>query len=302
MVAVERVFESSVEASARVSQGIVQARGAASGSKVNCTNPLIIQRMVVPCGQCRECRIARSKEWAIRILHEINYFEKKCFITLTYDDDHLPHHGSLDKAEFTLFLKRLRKAVDVKVKYFACGEYGEEFNRPHYHAIILGLDVCDSDDIDNSWGMGLVNIGSVTFGSVRYVADYLQKKWEIVKGHFFDTRELPFQLQSQGLGKRYAVANKNQMIQNKKITLNGEMMPIPRYYRKVLEIGTEVLAEESEISNIEYFAKHLKLCGINHGNRLSDSEKVSLYKSMKEERAQIKINRTGKMSQSHKGF
>ena len=92
----------------------------------------------VPCGHCLACRIARTREWTVRLLHESEFWEDTIFVTLTYDDEHLPSDRSLVPRDLTLFFKRLRKDLgDRKIKYYACGEYGDTFGRPHYHAIIL---------------------------------------------------------------------------------------------------------------------------------------------------------------------
>lgn len=94
----------------------------------------------VPCGQCIGCRLAHSRDWATRCMHEAHMHESSSFITLTYSPEHLPENGSLVRKHFTDFLKRLRKALgSVKIRYFGCGEYGSKLERPHYHAIIVGL-------------------------------------------------------------------------------------------------------------------------------------------------------------------
>lgn len=159
----------------------------------------------VPCGRCIGCRLEHSRQWAIRIMHETMMHVDNCFLTLTYDDDHLPGDGSLKKKHFQDFMKRLRKHLGFKVRYYHCGEYGEQNGRPHYHAVLFGFDVPDGTgrDIDESmrsqglykikvrdgefplfecpfltrvWGHGMVTMGSVTFESAAYVARYVTKK------------------------------------------------------------------------------------------------------------------------------
>jgi hypothetical protein len=63
----------------------------------------------LPCGQCVGCKLERSRQWAVRCMHEASLYENNCFVTLTLDDDHLPSDGSLDKDIFQRFMKRLRK-------------------------------------------------------------------------------------------------------------------------------------------------------------------------------------------------
>lgn len=145
----------------------------------------------VPCGQCVGCRLLRSRQWAMRCVHEASLHERNCFLTLTMDDEHLPRGGSLDKSVFQKFMKRLRKRFpDEKIRYFHCGEYGARTGRPHYHALVFGFDFPDkcragmrrgyqvwrSAILENLWPLGFSSIGSVTFESAAYVARYILKK------------------------------------------------------------------------------------------------------------------------------
>lgn len=167
-------------------------------------------KMTVPCGQCIGCRLDRSREWAIRCVHEASLYEENCFITLTYNPEHLPEDQNLNKSHFQKFIKRLRKKYpNKKIRYYHAGEYGEKcqecgenrFNcecttfikgigRPHYHAIIFNLNFADkkyfkevnkqilytSKTLDKIWGKGFTSIGTVTFESAAYVARYIMKK------------------------------------------------------------------------------------------------------------------------------
>lgn len=142
----------------------------------------------LPCGQCMGCRLERSRTWAFRCMHEAQSHEENHFITLTYHPDYLPKYGSLKPSHLQLFFKRLRDRQ--KVRYFACGEYGELNGRPHYHAIVYGLRLRDlvysktkngfrlytSSMLNEVWGLGNVEIGGVTFESAAYVARYICKK------------------------------------------------------------------------------------------------------------------------------
>lgn len=146
--------------------------------------------VAVPCGQCVGCRLERSRQWATRCVHEAQLYERNCFITLTYDDDHLPGDLSLNLAHFQKFMKRLRKRFGDGIRFFHCGEYGENFGRPHYHAIIFNLDFDDrvlfsqragvnlytSEMLSSLWPYGFCSIGDVTFDSAAYVARYCMKK------------------------------------------------------------------------------------------------------------------------------
>ena len=144
--------------------------GEALDYDMRCTSPVRIQiknkrgipdtrypdGLEVPCGKCMACRQQKRKEWSMRVLHESTEYRNECFTTLTYSDDNLPENGSLVKRDLQLFFKRLRKALppSQKIRYFACGEYGDTYFRPHYHTILfnLGLGEADQDIINNAWG------------------------------------------------------------------------------------------------------------------------------------------------------
>lgn len=149
------------------------------------------KKLQLPCGQCVGCRLERSRQWAVRCVHESQLHSENCFITLTYDQEHFPSDGGLQKRDFQLFIKRLRKYINPRrLRYFHCGEYGEENLRPHYHACIFGYDFPDrayftsnngfniyiSNILADLWPMGFSTIGDVTFESAAYVARYIMKK------------------------------------------------------------------------------------------------------------------------------
>ena len=154
----------------------------------------IDRRVDVPCGQCIGCRLEHSRQWAVRCVHEASLYDDNCFITLTYDDDHLPENGSLVKADYQKFMKRLRKRFGSGVRYFHCGEYGEKNGRPHHHACLFNFRFPDCERLDLAgrladlpplyisqslselWPFGLHTIGDVTFDSAAYVARYVTKK------------------------------------------------------------------------------------------------------------------------------
>lgn len=166
--------------------------------------------VTVACGQCIGCRLQRSLMWAVRCVHEAQLHEYNCFITLTYDDEHLPMHNTLVKEHFQKFMKRLRKKYTPKnpfsktnqkeawkeyhkknaIKYYHCGEYGEHTSRPHYHACIFNFQFKDlelwserdgvclyvSEELNDLWGLGYATVGDVTFESAAYTARYIMKK------------------------------------------------------------------------------------------------------------------------------
>lgn len=142
----------------------------------------------LPCGKCVGCRDRRAREWALRCVHEAQMHTHNSFITLTYSPEDLPNDGGLRVGDFQRFCKRLRKRMGP-FRFYHCGEYGEQNLRPHYHAILFGLDFHGdrvqvqekpyarfrSALLTEIWGLGHTDIGSVTYESAAYVARYVHK-------------------------------------------------------------------------------------------------------------------------------
>lgn len=190
--------------------------------------------MMVPCGKCMACRINRSQEWSQRMMHEAEFHDYNFFVTLTYSPECLPSDFGLHKDDFQRWLKRLRKSIDYKIKYFACGEYGETFGRPHYHAIIFGLEPDDVPLLSTCWKQGFVKVGTCTEYSTQYVSGYIQKKLIGKRAVEYEGREPPFQLVSQGLGLAHACANRSYYERKGVSRYRGHVKAIPRYYKKKL--------------------------------------------------------------------
>nr|DAU24590.1 MAG TPA: Replication associated protein [Microviridae sp.] len=179
--------------------------------------------MLIPCGQCIGCRIRQREDWTTRIELEARDYPKEevWFITLTYDDDHVPgmivKTGEImrkvqytwkpgekrpDSVQILLyediqkFLKRLRKAYRGKLRYFVAGEYGEQTARPHYHMILYGWRPTDLENLykihhngyytskwmEDQWKMGQIQIAQAVPETYRYVAGYVTKKMYEIDG------------------------------------------------------------------------------------------------------------------------
>lgn len=152
--------------------------------------PACDQRMTVPCGQCVGCRLERSRQWAVRCVHEAQMHDDNCFVTLTYDDDYLPYGETLHRPDFQKFMKRLIKNSRRKIRLFYCGEYGDDTLRPHYHACLFGYRPDDpelfstkgdyklytSKFLSKTWGLGHASFGELTFETAAYTARYCVKK------------------------------------------------------------------------------------------------------------------------------
>lgn len=226
--------------------------------------------VTVPCGRCIGCRLDYSAQWATRCVHEAQLHQANSFITLTYNDEHLPKDHSIHKEELQKFFKRIRKNTGQKLRYFACGEYGEKNNRPHYHAIIFGYDFPDktlwsksksgelifrSKELERAWSkegepIGHAAIGSVTFNSAAYVARYAMKKrkgtQEEKDEHYKildkETGEI-YQLEPEfclmsrrpGLGKEWLEKYKTDTNKDY-VTVERAIRKLPKYYDNILEI------------------------------------------------------------------
>lgn len=206
----------------------------------------------VPCGQCIGCRLERSRQWAIRCMHEASLYDDNCFITLTYDDAHLPSDGSVDVEHFQKFMKRLRKYFsDRSIRFFHCGEYGDEGGRPHYHACLFNLDFPDkklhcvqndnklytSNILSKLWPFGYSLIGSVTFESAAYVARYITKKvtGESSEDHYQGRKpEYVTMSRRPGLGKVWYDRFSSDIRNGDFVVVNGRKVGVPKFYDTLL--------------------------------------------------------------------
>ncbi len=213
----------------------------------------------LPCGQCVGCRLERSRQWAIRCSHEASLYEDNAFITLTYSDAHLPSDGSLNLVHFQKFIKRLRKQYGPKIRYYHCGEYGEKFKRPHYHACLFNFDFEDkklfqiknnnryytSEILQTLWPMGFSIIGDVTFQSAAYVARYIMKKingaaaenhyanpetGEILKPEYTTMSRRP------GIGSAWLKKYQSDVYPGDFVVMGGKKMKPPKYYDRQYEL------------------------------------------------------------------
>ena len=194
----------------------------------------------LPCGQCIGCRLERSRQWAVRCMHEASMHKSNCFVTLTYNDYYLPENGSLVKSDFQKFMKRLRKKVGTTVRYYYCGEYGENFGRPHYHVILFGYDFKDkflwrensngdkcyrSELLEQLWPFGISEIGDVTFQSAAYVARYVMKKrtGDVAKEYYGDRLpEYNDMSRRPGIGALWLEKYQNDVYPHDFVVMNGK--------------------------------------------------------------------------------
>ena len=241
----------------------------------------------LPCGQCVGCRLERSRQWAIRCMHEAHMHDENTFLTLTYDDDHLPEDGSLDVRHFQNFMKRLRQKYAGKlIRFYHCGEYGTATRRPHYHALLFGHRFGDelyskqsgsgepiytSRELDTIWGHGHCWTGTVTFESAAYVARYVMKKvtGEQAEDHY-EGRKPEYTTMSRrpGIGALYYQKYKEEVYPRDEIVINGKLVKPPKFYDKLHE------QENEEKVHTKVISKRKQLARKNADNNTPDRLRV----------------------------
>lgn len=221
-----------------------------------------IYNLTLPCGRCIGCRLERSRQWALRCIHEASLHEHNCFVTLTYSDENQPDDEGLHFRDVQLFLKRLRKRFPG-VRYYGCGEYGGQFGRPHWHIILFNLTFNDltlwkrsnadhslyrSATLEALWPYGYSSIGRVTFESAAYVARYIMKKVtgdpanrayqvvSIVTGEVINRRpEFNFMSLKPGIAAKWWAKYHNDVTSRDSVIHDGTPSKPPRYYDKLLK-------------------------------------------------------------------
>nr|WAE43919.1 MAG: replication initiator protein [Microviridae sp.] len=275
-----------------------------------CLTPIYVKSRAgpivpAPCGKCAQCLSIFREGWLIRLKEHSKLYDEKIFVTLTYDDEHLPMHGdwynmddgsqfrgSVNRRDCQLFFKRLRKDCrDKRISYYLVGEYGSRTMRPHYHAIIFGLGANDYEKIKRAWQVGNIHVGSVNDRSINYIC-----KYHLLRGKNPVGSESSFSLSSKLLGMNYVKNMKNWHTEYPSdrafYYLNGYKKNLPRYYRDKIysdedrkEIAIKIACmhhvkntdEADKESEVNYFKdKALKIEHINSTFKRKSEEGGSL--------------------------
>lgn len=252
----------------------------------------------IRCGQCAGCRLSRARDWAVRCMHEAQLHKANSFVTLTYAPDKLPENGSLRYRDFQLFMKRLRKS-GRKARFLMCGEYGEQYGRPHYHACLFGVgfpdrvllrrlpsgsDLYSSKELEGLWPHGFCSVGDVTFESAAYVARYVLKKQgdAVVRLGVLDTSTGELRARREeflrmslkpGVGARWYERFKGELVAHDGAVMAGHLVPVPAYYNKKFIDDPEV---DSDGLQFARYKKSLALESDNSYARLRVQEEVAL--------------------------
>lgn len=242
------------------------------------------------CGQCIGCRQKRAGAWTIRGVHESTLYEYNAFITLTYRDENLPPGNSLWYPDFQKFMKRFKSAVRYRqgsaaadgIRFFMCGEYGENFGRPHYHAVIFNYAFADqyvwrrspaghmlyrSPFLEELWTEGFAEIGSVTFDSIAYVARYIFKMitGDQAADHyawcdpetgeiFWRSPEFVQMSRRPGIAKAWFDRYYGDVFPHDIVVMNGGELAVPRYYSDLYERKT---ASVCNVDSRKHFSPQL---------------------------------------------
>lgn len=272
----------------------------------------------IPCGHCIGCRADQAKQWSDRLIMEMQYHDSAYFVTLTYNDFCMPRvhysdkmtgelkfdRGTLSKRDVQLFIKRLRKMrPDDHIRYYVCGEYGPQTDRPHYHGILFGLHLGDwklepfgksetgnqyfvCSELERIWNNGFVSIEPANEFTCKYVCNYVTKKIGVKPNAVYEAKGQlpPFALQSRrpGIGRQFYEEHRDEIMQTEVKylpTVNGSVaVRPPRYFRKLY------LEEEPELAD-EIAKRHLialddsedakaDLIGVNKETQLITRENV----------------------------
>lgn len=244
----------------------------------------------IKCGRCIGCRIDRSREWALRCVHEASLYTHNCFLTLTFDDEHINSEGTLVTADYQKFMKRLRnkaqgleEVIDAKggrkrpIRYYHVGEYGAKMERPHHHACIFNFDFLDkelwnvrkgvklfrSKFLEELWPYGFCTVGDVTFKSAAYCARYIMKKQIGGKDDRYrrvnkETGEVTMLKEEYttmslkpGIGKGWYEKYKGDCYPKDFVTHEGKKFRNPKYYERIFELENKKVLESIKKDRIK---------------------------------------------------
>lgn len=255
----------------------------------------------IPCGKCLDCRLQYARQWADRCVYESYYYpENECyFVTLTYNPESIVDvnseffAGTLVKEHLQKFFKRLRrnieyheKAYDKKIRYFACGEYGDNTFRPHYHILLYGIDLHGyanipwipsksgkdqwrSTYLEDIWQSGYVTFSEFTWKDAAYVARYTLKKVKGITAEYYmmNNLEPEFVVMSRkpGIGRTFYDDHKEDIYEFDSIIQKspdgGRKAKPPKFYDSLLERDNPELYKRIKQRRKECaeYARELKL-------------------------------------------
>lgn len=257
------------------------------------------------CGQCIGCKIQKAKDWGIRCVHEMQMHETSIFVTLTYENtpEKCYDNESLNPDHLQQFWKNIRKKLSPqKIKYYACGEYGSDKGRPHYHAIMFGIELDDrvpefttkqgetyysSEKLTKSWGFGGVRFAAADIGTAIYISKYITKKHtgDLADTSYFshiDTKtgewvekipEFTRMSTKPAIGLNWLKKYYNTEVVKGYLTHEGTKYRVPKYYKDELEKLSPSLHEELVHNILQHLPTHKEEA--DSYERLLDREKYA---------------------------
>lgn len=206
----------------------------------------------VPCGKCFGCMRMRCEGWVFRHLLELKQCTSATFVTLTYNDESLPitKNGQMcfSKKHVQNYIKRIRIWLtrngyeDIKIKYHIASEYGDTFDRSHYHILLYNWPFGELDRLAQQWPYGTCHVGDINVKSIRYVVEYITQFYYNIE---FDEECKPFSMYSKNIGDtlhqdvaKYMLATKQRVY-----VIDGDYYRVPRSYQQYL-VNNGYLSEE----------------------------------------------------------
>ncbi len=251
---------------------------------------------VVPCGNCVGCRQEQTRQWGVRMMHEARMHRKNLFVTLTLDDENLNENRELCAKDFSGFVKSLRKTQEGRFSFFGCGEYGEQTGRPHYHALLFGIDFLDRDSgfdsrrpdvwrsatLDRIWGRGICEGGTVTMASASYVAGYIRKKLRTkdyvranpLSGELLSPEFARMSLRP-AIGRRWIQKYWRDVYPRDFVVIDGVEAKPPRYYDKWMDANHPGIMEDVRQARCDE-AVELTKYQLQAGEKITES-RINLF-------------------------
>lgn len=207
-----------------------------------------------PCSVCINCRLTRAQSWAIRMTHETKFHPQNSFLTLTYDEQHLPKNNTLNYPDVVKFVKRLRRRIHSPILFYRVGEYGTSFSRPHYHMILFGYDFREpikykgvvntrtlssktderqyfkSTFATDLWGKGYIDIGNVDYATCMYTAKYITKNQKQSEYGSLLAPEKSSMSKKIPIGTRWIQQYYSDVYPHDYVVMDNKKYPPPRFY------------------------------------------------------------------------
>lgn len=229
-----------------------------------------------PCNHCQNCITRRQGQLEFLAKRELidryNRGQGASFVTFTYENGYVPTskvtgNMTLRRKDLKDFNKRIRENLSRSIlnhdfKYIYCGEYGDNYGRPHYHVAYLGLTDVEITNLSRKcWKYGIVDVGTLGNGGLRYIMDYFGKQQlyhmneKIIMNQ--NDEEAPFLYHSINLGKDWILRNTERIIdEGFTFIYNKKRQFLPKYVM-------QWVAEKTGVDYRPYVLKEMHKAGDN---------------------------------------